>query len=323
MIKCSLNSKKIVEILSSVVDSSVEEFQIDNITSIDFLSDSSVVFIKRITQDLLSQINKYKDLLVVTENPQLLTNNYITVKNTRLEMAKLLSEINNTTKKYDDSLYFVSENVQISDSVIIEPFVFIDDNVIIGENSIIKSGSKIFSKTIIGKNSIIRENSVVGGQGFGVEKDELGNNFKIPHLGGVVIGDFVEVGALNTIVSGTINPTIIMDYTKIDDHVHIAHNCKIGKNCIITAGTIFSGSVELGDNSWTGPNSSIKNSLQIAKNTLIGIGSVVTKNILIENSTYAGNPAKEFKQYLDEKRKNEFFLDNYDKFNKLISEVEK
>ena len=323
MIKCNLTSKHVSKIMSSIIKSSLSDFQINHITTKEFLTDSSIVFIKEITKELSERINERYDVLVITEIPQFEVKNYIQVKNTRLEMARLLEVVNNKHRLYNCNNACISSESKIDRTVVIEPFVYIDSNVTIGENTIIKSGTKILAGTIIGKNTIIRENSVIGGQGFGVEKDEEGNNFKIPHLGGVIIGDHVEIGALNTIVSGTINATVINDFTKIDDHVHIAHNCKIGRNCIITAGTIFSGSVVLGDNSWTGPNSSIKNSVIVARNTLIGIGTVVTKNILSEGLTYAGSPAKEFTQYLEEKKKYEFFLSSYEKFKKLISEEEK
>ncbi|MGS0972984.1 MAG: DapH/DapD/GlmU-related protein [Candidatus Izemoplasmataceae bacterium] len=164
-------------------------------------------------------------------------------------------------------------------------FGYIAGNGFLGDNVIVKQGAKILENTHIGDNSIIRENSVIGGHGFGVEKDEEGNNLKIPHFGGVIIGDNVEIGALNTVVSGTINPTVVEDYVKVDDYVHIAHNCKIGKNSIITAGVIFSGSVKIGENVWVGSNSTIKNSISINDDNLIGIGTVITKDICDNNRT--------------------------------------
>lgn len=318
MITIRLSTELVSELISPKVNNVNVGIEIKSITTKDELCDSTLVFIKEVTQDFIDKAKQFRDVIIVTEHDLTGYDNYFIVDNTRLAMAKVFNYIKPQPIVDRSNSSVISPTAKVSSSATIEPLVFIDDNVTVGENTIIKSGSRIYSNTIIGNNSIIRENSVIGGQGFGVEKDDKGNNYKIHHFGGVIIGDFVEVGALNTVVSGTINPTVISDFTKIDDHVHIAHNCKIGKNCIITAGTILSGSVEIGDNCWLGPNSSVKNSLKITNDTLIGIGSVVTKNITTPNQTYAGNPAKEFRIYLEEKKKLEFLIDNFDSFKKLV-----
>ena len=66
----------------------------------------------------------------------------------------------------------------------------------------------------IGRNCLIKSCSVIGEEGFGIEKDEQGNNLRLPHIGSVVIGDHVEVGALNTVASGIIDPTVIEDFVE-------------------------------------------------------------------------------------------------------------
>ena len=152
----------------------------------------------------------------------------------------------------------------------------IGNNVSIEEGTIIKSGVKIGDNVSIGKNCYIRENSVIGGEGFGIEKDELGNNFRIPHIGGVVIKDNVEVGALTTVCSGTIEPTLVEEYVKIDDHVHIAHNVKLRKGCRVVAGSVIGGSTEIGENSTIGINSSVKNGINLGKNITLGMATIIT-----------------------------------------------
>ena len=172
----------------------------------------------------------------------------------------------------------------------------IDNNVTIGNHCTIYPGAKIRENVVIGDNSIIRENSVIGGQGFGIEKNKDFKNIKIPHLGGVEIGEHVEIGALTTIVSGTINPTIIEDYVKIDDHVHLAHNCIIKSACIITACSEISGSVTINSNSWLGPNCSIMQKVTIGEGSIVGLGAVVTKSFS-KGSILVGNPAITMQNY--------------------------
>ena len=144
----------------------------------------------------------------------------------------------------------------------------------------------------VGNNVTIREGCTIGTQGFGFENDENGEFFHIPHTGGVTIGDNVEIFEGVSIARGTIDNTIIGDGTKIDCHVHIGHNAKIGKNCIITAGAIFSGSTVLGDNCFVGIGACIKDHVFIANRVLIGQGANVVSDISKENVVVVGNPAQ-------------------------------
>jgi UDP-3-O-[3-hydroxymyristoyl] glucosamine N-acyltransferase len=143
----------------------------------------------------------------------------------------------------------------------------------------------------IGQNCVVGSNTVVGEVGFGLVRDELGVNLRIPHLGSVFIGNDVEIGALCSIAAGTIEPTRVADRARIDDPGFIAHNCDIGEDVIIIAGAEISGSVQIGNGSWIGPNAAIRDGLTIAPGSLIGIGSTVVKSI-DEAGVYAGSPAR-------------------------------
>ena len=170
--------------------------------------------------------------------------------NARLYFANALKNIINSKdnkRKYKnhEKGYVIGENVHIGENCLIEPFVFIDHDVIIGDNVTIKSGVKIRKNVVIEDNVTIGENSVIGTQGFGIEKDEANMNIRIPHIGGVLIKENVEVGALTSIVSGTISPTIVEKNVFIDDLNHIAHNCYIGEGTLSTAAVQVSGSAKL------------------------------------------------------------------------------
>jgi UDP-3-O-[3-hydroxymyristoyl] glucosamine N-acyltransferase len=129
-------------------------------------------------------------------------------------------------------------------------------------------------------------------EGFGYE--QIGESWiHIPHSGKVVIEDFVDIFEGTNIVRATADDgeTRIGAGTKIDCNVHIAHNVKIGKNCLIVAGAIIGGSVEIGDNCYLGMGCMIKNKVVIGNNVTIGMGAVVL-NSIIANHTAVGNPAK-------------------------------
>lgn len=207
-----------------------------------------------------------------------------------LEKILLRQSIKTRDWVYTNGAY-ISVDALIGLNTVIEPFVLIAENVKIGDNCIVKSGAKILKNVVIGDHCIIKENSVIGSDGFGVEKDTDNKTYKIPHVGGVTIGNYVEVGALTAIAQGTIEPTTIGDYTKIDDMVFIAHNVKISTGCLIIANSEISGSVTIGANCWIAPNACIRDGLSIGENVTIGMGSVVLKN-LESNCTVIGNPAK-------------------------------
>lgn len=214
------------------------------------------------------------------------TTGYLLSENPRLDFIRILSFLESTKgfATYD----FPSDihpSVQIGKNVVIEDGCKIAEGVVIEHNVVIHAGTRI------GKDSRIRSCSSIGGDGFGFEKLDDGTPLRFQHLGGVVIGENVEIGSLNSIARGALSNTVIEANVKTDNLVHIAHNCIIGKNTLITASAQFSGGVVVGENVWIGPNSSIIQKITIGKNSLIGLGAVVTKNVP-ENTVFAGNPAK-------------------------------
>jgi len=185
----------------------------------------------------------------------------------------------------------IGRNVKIGANVTIGEYCVVGDDVMIGDHTELRHHVVIGRNVKIGKSCLVRSHSVVGEEGFGMEKDEKGRNFRIPHIGGVIIGNNVEIGALTTVCSGTIEPTSIADFVKIDDHVHIAHNCRIGTNTVVIACAEISGSVSIGKDAWFAPNCSVLNGVSIDDNAIIGIGAVVIKDC-DAGGVYVGSPAR-------------------------------
>jgi len=210
----------------------------------------------------------------------------IVSKNARLDFCKALQFLK-------DSGYLVRKKIEchIDNTAMIHPSAQIEEYVSIGKNSIIEANVTIHSGSYIGENTVIRANSVIGAQGFGFEKDLDQSWLRFMHLGGLVIGNNVEIGSLNSICIGTLSNTIIEDGVKTDNLVHIAHNCRVGQNSVVTACAELSGGVKVGKNVWIGPNSCILQKIKIGDSAMVGIGSVVTKNV-DDGCTVAGNPAR-------------------------------
>lgn len=180
------------------------------------------------------------------------------------------------------------ETASIGHNVVIEKGCVIGKHVHIGNNTV------ILSNTIIGNHVNIGSNNTIGGIGFGYEKNEEGEYEFIPHIGNVVIEDYVEIGNNTTIDRAVLGSTHISKNVKIDNLVHIAHGVQIGENSLIIANCMIAGSVKIGKNVWVGPSSSIIQNIKIGDNSLIGVASNVLKEVE-PNAVMVGNPAKKIR----------------------------
>jgi len=176
--------------------------------------------------------------------------------------------------------------------------VRLGNGVMIGARTVIHHNVVIADNVVIGEDCCIKSNTVIGEAGFGFERDENLFPLRLPHLGRVVIGSNVEIGSLNTVCRGTLSDTVIEDYVKTDDHVHIAHNCLIKKGSIITACSELSGGVTVGEFCWIGPNASVLQKIYIGDGASVGIAANVTKDVA-PHVLVAGNPAKFLKKLSD------------------------
>lgn len=139
--------------------------------------------------------------------------------------------------------------------------------------------------------SNIHHTVVLDKKGFGYVRDEKGVLVVVPHAGNVVIEAFVEIGAHTCIDRAVVGSTVIGEGTAIDNLVHVGHGAKIGKHCLIVAGTVIGGSAEIGDRCFLGMGCLIKNKVKIGNDVTVGMGAVVTKDVP-DGWTVIGNPAR-------------------------------
>lgn len=213
---------------------------------------------------------------------------YFVVENPELSFYTLHDLLIKTDCFYNefDFKTIIGENSNIAQSAFIEDGVKIGKNVFIDYNVIIKKGS------VIGDNVHIGVGTVIGSEGFQLIRINNSGNLIIKHVGGCIIEDNVFIGDNTTICNSLFeNTTFIGENTKIDNLVHIAHNCVIGKDCVLTAGVILAGSTTINNNVWLAPNSTVSNRVVLNNNSFIGIGSVVVRNVA-EGVKVFGNPAK-------------------------------
>jgi UDP-3-O-[3-hydroxymyristoyl] glucosamine N-acyltransferase len=179
----------------------------------------------------------------------------------------------------------------------------IADDVSIGRDCVLHPNVTIYPRTTIGDRIIIHAGAVLGADGFGYVRDpETGEYLQFPQQGTLVIEDDVEIGANTTIDRGALEETRIGRGTKLDNLVHIAHNCRIGNNVVIASQTGISGSCVIGDGAILGGQVGMGDHVTIGDNVILGGGTGILphKKIHGEGQIFWGTPAKPLKQYLKE-----------------------
>jgi UDP-3-O-[3-hydroxymyristoyl] glucosamine N-acyltransferase len=171
------------------------------------------------------------------------------------------------------------------------------DAPVIGDGCKISPAAVVMPRVRIGKGVTIAPGAVVGAAGFGWASGPGGKTREIPQLGGVLIEDDVHIGALSTVASGTLSPTIIRRGAKLDAQVHVAHNCEIGQDTIIAAQSGLAGSVVVGRGVLIGGQVGVADHVRIGDGAKIAAKSGVIGDVAA-SSTVAGYPAVERQRWL-------------------------
>lgn len=290
-----------------------EDIIIHHIGSPEKASKNEIVVIKD-SKWIEAAVQSQASALVYEKEIPNYSNPQIIVDNTK-EAFILLLEI---FSKKQLPQYGISKNSYIAPSAVLKDSIYIGENCYIGENVSIQKGSYIYpntvvysdtkigeacilypnvvlySNTILKDRVIIHSGTVVGSDGFGYE--QKGNNhLKIHQIGGVIIEEDVEIGSNCSIDRATIDYTIIGKGTKIDNLVQIAHNVKIGDNCIIVSQTGIAGSSTIGNNVILAGQVGITDHTKIGNNVIMGARAATNKDIT-KPGLYIGAPCREFKE---------------------------
>lgn len=258
-----------------------------NLTTLDWVNPS------KSNKQEIAENSPARVLLVDTDVTYVPGKVFIYVKNPKRALATVGNEF--FVKKPLPGIHptaIVDDGAEIADTATIGAYSVIG-KANIGDGTVVSPFVRIYDNVTIGRECFIKEGAVIGGAGFGFEKDEDGNRFRFPQIGGVKIGNHVDVGGNTCIDRGALSDTILEDYAKVDNLCHIAHNAHIGKNAVVVACAEVSGSCNIGENTWVGPNACIRDQRNVGSNTVIGMGSVVVKHAG-NNEVWAGNPAKLF-----------------------------
>ena len=210
----------------------------------------------------------------------------------------------------------VSPSARVGANVSMGPFAIVEAGVVIGddcrigphcrlgEGSVLGAGSRLYANVTvyhgvrIGARAVLHAGAVIGADGFGFVF-AADHYEKFPQVGTVELGDDVEIGANTCVDRAALGVTRIGDGTKLDNLVHIAHNCQIGKHVAIAAQTGFAGGVTVGDYAVIGGQVGVGERARIESRAIIGSGAgVLSKKIVRAGEPVWGTPARPLRQYL-------------------------
>ena len=278
------NKNYSIKFISEYIDALIvgdSDLQIDNIASLDSAEEGCITFLANSKYSKLLETTKASAVIV---KEGIKTNNEITLlvcSDPYLAFARLSKlfsyKIDFSNGSFQDS-FFIHDSVTLGRDVKVGPNAYIGENCNIGDKTVIYPNSTILKDVSIGQDCIIHPNSVLGSDGFGFAPKNDSYQ-KIEQLGGLEIGDNVEIGAGCTIDRGAISNTIISGGVKLDNQIHIAHNVSLGSNSAIAACCAIAGSTKIGKNFKMGGLSGVLGHLEICDDVTVGAHTLITKNI--------------------------------------------
>jgi len=200
-----------------------------------------------------------------------------------------------------DQQSVIAERVEIGSGTRIGAGCIVGRGVKIGRDCEIGPRVTIYPGATLGDRVIVHAGAVLGSDGFGYVRDpESGRYEKFPQMGRLVIEDDVEIGANTTIDRGALDETRIGTGTKIDNLVHVGHNCRIGRNVVIAAQTGISGSVVIEDDVVIGGQVGIADHVRIGEGVIVGAQAGIPSHKILRGKgvVFWGTPARPLHQYL-------------------------
>lgn len=254
--------------------------------------------------------------VIVPENSGLALPCQIKVKNPKLAFA-LIAEVLHPPKQREPEIHqsaVIAESADIALQVFIGAFVCVGEDSKIGSGTQIRAGAKIGDHVTIGADCLIHPNVfiedgmtignrvvlhagvVIGTDGFGYVRGDMGYH-KFPQIGTVVIEDDVELGANTTVDRGALGRTRIGKGTKLDNMVHVGHNCDIGERVVIAAQTGISGSVTIEDDCVIGGQVGFGDHIHVQSGAVIGSKAGVLPGKIVRPGVWWGIPIQPLDEY--------------------------
>lgn len=198
---------------------------------------------------------------------------------------------------YIGAFAYIGKNAKIGDNTKIYPNVHVGENVTIGEGCILYPGSHVMYNCVLGDFVTLHGGAIVGADGFGFAPQKDGSYIRIPQIGNVILEDYVSIGANATVDRATVSSTIIRKGVKLDNMVHVAHNCEVGENTVMAAQVGIAGSVKIGKSCMFGGQSALSGHISIADNNKIGPKSALMINVKDGGNSFLGSPGVDARDF--------------------------
>jgi len=312
----------VVETAASITDAGVGDIcYVGNRKYIADLRESSAsAFI--ITEDLIADSPA---AAIVVENPRAAYAKVLGLLYPEFQPAAGIepSAVIAASAKISKSAY-IGANVVIEENAIIADDVRIDAGCVVGRDSRIGKSTHLCSNVtiyhgcVIGEYCILHSSTVIGADGFGFEFDQ-GEWLKIPQVGGVLIGNNVEIGACSAVDRGALNDTLIGDGVKLDNHVQIAHGVQVGQQTIMSRGVGIAGSTRIGKNCIFAGMTGVKDNIEVTDNVTVTAMSMVSKSLSEPGSYSSNTPIDDTRSW----RKNSARFRQLDEMARKIRQLEK
>jgi UDP-3-O-[3-hydroxymyristoyl] glucosamine N-acyltransferase len=209
-------------------------------------------------------------------------------------LAALLADVDRGRERTRSDRAAIDPRAELAPDVAVGPFAAIMEGVVIGPGSIVEAHAVIYPRVRIGARVVIGASAVIGRPGFGWAVGPAGAVARIPQLGGVIVED----GPLATVDAGTLAPTVVGRGTRLDAHVHVAHNVHLGPNVMVAAQSGFAGSVEVGADVRIGGQAGIADHVQVGDGARIAAKSGVIGDVRA-GRVVAGYPAVDRRRWLE------------------------
>ncbi len=190
----------------------------------------------------------------------------------------------------------LGRNARVGARCRLEHGVSIGDGVVVGDDTTIGPGVVCYAGSQIGSRVVLKAGAVIGGDGFGYLSDGTGHT-RIPHVGGCILEDEVEVGSNTCIDRGSVDDTVIGRGTKLDNLVQVGHNVRIGERCLIMAGVGIAGSTRVGNDVILAGHVGVTDHLVIGDRARIAAKSAIFGDVPA-GASFSGHPARPHRQFL-------------------------
>jgi UDP-3-O-[3-hydroxymyristoyl] glucosamine N-acyltransferase len=190
----------------------------------------------------------------------------------------------------------LGRGVRLGDRCQLAEGVSLGDQVSVGEDTVIGPRVVCYRGSTIGSRVVLKAGAVIGGDGFGYLSGTAGHT-RIPHVGGCILEDEVEIGSNTCVDRGSVDDTVVGRGTKLDNLVHVGHNVRLGERCLVMAGVGIAGSTHIGNDVILAGHVGVTDHLVIGDRARVAAKSAVFGDIPA-GASFSGHPARAHRQFL-------------------------